>query len=141
MIALGSKERRMFIVDKGEKLIDSLTRQFKQADISGGMLSGLGALTHAELGFYHLSRKEYTRKRFDEEYELISLTGNIALKDGAPFIHAHVALGAEDFSAFGGHLFEAIVAVTAEITVVPFDFSPERKMNDLVGLATICGQR
>jgi len=141
MIALGKQDRRLFIVEKGEKLIETLTRQFKSADLSGGVLSGLGALTHAELGYYHLNRKEYTRKRFDEEYELLSLTGNIALKDGLPFIHAHVTLSGEDFSAFGGHLFEAVVAVTAEISVIPFDFSPERKPNDSVGLATICGMR
>ena len=133
------KHSHLFILDRGEKLIETLTPALAKADLAGGMISGLGALMDVELGYYELHEKEYIRKTFTDDYELISLNGNVAWKDSGPLIHVHAALGDRQFAVFGGHLFEAKVAVTAEITVVPFDFAPERLYNDAVGLATICG--
>ncbi len=131
-------DRMMVIVDKGEKLVECITKA--AADLPGGLITGLGALTEVELGFYHLHKKEYDRKTFLKEYELISLLGNIAQKDGKPFVHVHASLGDEDFSVFGGHLFEARVAVTTEVSIVPFKFAPVRKFNSEIGLALICEQ-
>ncbi len=130
--------RLMLIVERGEKLVATLTETLARHKIQGGFISGLGALTQAELGYYYLHKREYLRKTFVDEYELISLTGNVALKDGKPFVHVHAVLGDDKFNAFGGHLFEAVSAVTAEVSVSPFPFSPVRLQNDDVGLATIC---
>jgi hypothetical protein len=69
---------------------------------------------------------------------LVSLTGNVSLKDGAVYVHAHVALGDTEFRLWGGHLFEAKVAVTTEIAILPFPFGAERKLVEELGLATIC---
>jgi uncharacterized protein len=128
----------MVIVERGEKLVATLTEAFAVHKIEGGFISGLGALTQAELGYYYLHKRDYLRKTFTDEYELISLTGNVALKDGKPFVHVHAVLGDDKFNAFGGHLFEAVSAVTAEVSVSPFPFAPVRQFNDDVGLATIC---
>lgn len=130
--------RVMVIVERGELLVESLTKHCLVNNLHGGFITGLGALTDVQLGFYHLHRKNYERKTFSKEYELLSLNGNIALKDEAPFIHVHAVLGDEDFSAFGGHLFEARVAVTAEVSIAPFDFAPVRKLNSEIGLALVC---
>lgn len=140
MKVLEGKDRMMLIVDRGEKLVETITKKFKDSNLRGGMISGLGALSEVELGFYHLHKKDYARKRFDKEYELIALVGNIAVKDGSPFVHVHAVLGDEDFSTFGGHLFEARVAVTTEVSIVPFEFAPVRQMNADIGLALICGE-
>lgn len=128
----------MLVAERGERLVDSLTRQLTAAGIAGGTLSGLGALTEVELGYYHLARKEYARREFNGIYELLSLNGNVALKDGAPFVHVHAVLGDADFATFGGHLFDATVAVTAELALVPFDFAPVRSFVPEIGLA-LCG--
>jgi predicted DNA-binding protein with PD1-like motif len=96
-------------------------------------------LIHVELGYYHLEHKDYLRKTFSEmDYELISLTGNISLKDGNPYIHVHAALGDNQFRVFGGHLFEAEVAVTAEVSIIPLGKMPVRELDKNIGLATIC---
>jgi predicted DNA-binding protein with PD1-like motif len=128
----------LFILDRGEPLIATLTPVLEALCLTGGFISGLGALRDAQLGYYELHRKQYIRKTFTDDYELVSLTGNIAIKDGKPFIHVHAALSDAEFRVFGGHLFEANVAVTAEISIVPFEFAPERISNPDVGLATIC---
>ncbi len=128
----------LFILQKGDRLIETLTPELARLEIRGATISGLGALKDVELGYYELDHKEYIRKTFSEDYELISLSGNVALKDGQPFIHVHAALGDSRFQVFGGHLFEATVAVTAEISVLPFDFAPAREMDPAIGLGLIC---
>ncbi len=126
------------VLQKGERLIETLTPELARLEIRGATLSGLGALKEVELGYYELDHKEYIRKTFTDDYELISLSGNVALKDGKPFIHVHAALGDKGFQVFGGHLFEATVAVTAEISVLPFDFAPGRELDPSIGLSLIC---
>ncbi len=128
----------MVIVERGEKLVATLTQALITHGINGGFISGLGALTQAELGYYYLHKKEYLKKTFTDECELLALNGNVALKDGKPFVHVHAVLSGDNFQAFGGHLFEAVSAVTAEISVSPFPFAPLRLPNVDVGLATIC---
>ncbi len=132
------KDKHLFILAKGEKLVETLTRGLGELNLAGAVISGLGALSHAELGYYELATQSYLRKTFTDEYELISLTGNLSLKDGAPFVHVHAALGDRAFSVFGGHLFEAEVAVTAEISVIPLAIAPERVLDPAIGLGLIC---
>lgn len=130
----------LIVLDKGDKLVEVLTQVVTEHRIPGGYLSGIGALRDVELGYYVLERKTYLRKIFSEEaYELLTLTGNVSLKKDTPFVHVHAVLGKDDFSTFGGHLFEATVAVTAEITLTPFDKMPVRKPNLDIGLDLICG--
>ncbi|HEX4156272.1 MAG TPA: PPC domain-containing DNA-binding protein [Acidobacteriaceae bacterium] len=39
-----------------------------------------------------------------EQVELLSLSGDEAVKDGEPQVHAHVVVGRRDGTAHGGHL-------------------------------------
>lgn len=128
----------LVVLDKDQKLLSTLTRIVEEKQIQGGHISAIGALKNAELGFYELEKQDYHRKTFDKgDFELVSLNGNISLKDGSPYVHAHAALGKEDFTMIGGHLFEADVAVTAEIYITPFGLMPERELNKEIGLATL----
>lgn len=128
----------LFVLARGEKLVETLTASLSKNELRGATISGLGALSDVELGYYELVHQTYLRKTFTDEYELISLSGNVSLKDGAPYVHVHATLGDREFRVFGGHLFEATVAVTVEISVLPFDFAPERKLDPAIGLGLIC---
>ncbi len=119
---------------KDEDLFESLEEFAATEKLGAGMLKGIGALKEVELGFYHLDRKEYDRKLFENEYELLSLDGNLSHVDGKPFFHIHTVLGDEDFSCKGGHLFSAKVAVTTEMYFFPISQKIERKMDDQIGL-------
>ena len=41
-----------------------------------------------------------------EQVEVLSLIGDVALKDGEPKVHAHVVVGRSDGSTRGGHLMD-----------------------------------
>ena len=36
--------------------------------------------------------------------EIVSLNANLSLRNGKPFVHAHIALGDRDGRVYGGHL-------------------------------------
>ena len=69
-------------------------------------------------GFYRRARKDYDRFGLEEELEVLSLNGNVAVGDEGPRVHAHGVVGRADGSARGGHLFEAHVGPTLEVFVV-----------------------
>jgi predicted DNA-binding protein with PD1-like motif len=128
----------LIVLDKDQPVLQVLTQIVTENKIQGGHITGIGAVKNVELGFYELHKKDYIRKKFEnDDYELIALNGNISIKDDAPYVHAHTALGKSDFSVFGGHLFEADVAVTAEIYITPFGLMPKRKLDASLGLATM----
>jgi predicted DNA-binding protein with PD1-like motif len=52
-----------------------------------------------------------------EQVEVLSLIGDVALQDGEPKVHAHVVVGRADGSTRGGHLVEAHVRPTLELTL------------------------
>ncbi len=123
--------------DKDEKLHKTLEKFMLDQKIQGGFYHGLGALKNCELGFYHLNKKEYHRETFEAECELLNLTGSLSWFENQPVIHSHVTLGDEQFNAFGGHLFEANVAVTVELSLTTFKDKIERANNPDIGLNLI----
>ena len=130
-------------LSKDEEVFASLGDFAERSGVRTAVLTGIGALKDAELGFYHLDRRDYERRHFAGEAELLGLTGNLSLLEEKPFFHIHVVLGAEDFSAYGGHLFGAKVAVTLEIHLLPMDLRLSRRYDAEVGLnlLSLCPSR
>jgi predicted DNA-binding protein with PD1-like motif len=138
MVIKQHNSQLLVVLDKEQNVVSALTEIVTAQKIKGGHITGIGAVKDVQLGYYDLHKKDYIRKTFSgEDYELLALNGNVTLRDGAPYVHVHTALGKSDFSLFGGHMFEAIVAVTAEIYITPFGLMPERQFNSDLGLATI----
>ena len=114
-------------IEVGEEIQDAL-RQFAQAvQIKGAFYQGIGTLTRVELAFFCVNIKEYERKFFDDEYEMITFMGNISSLNGSPAPHSHVTLSDRNFQTFSGHLIRGFVSVTAEIFVTTIDLSLTRK--------------
>jgi len=123
-------------IAKGEKVLATLTDFCARRGIKGGALHAIGAIKNIELGYYSVAKREYFFKLLPEDREVASMTGNIALVDGKPFIHAHGVFTAMDDSmgAVGGHLKEAEVAATLEVYLTPFAVPFERKFDEETGL-------
>lgn len=122
-------------IDKDEKVVETLTRFCKENGIKNAKLSGIGAVKKTEIGAYDLQNKEYIKREYSEILELLSLEGNVALKDGEPFIHAHVVLSDHKMQTLGGHLFETTVGVAGEFFLTQFDGNAYRELKPDIGLA------
>ena len=70
--------------------------------------------------------------------ELVSCQGNVTLKDGRPFVHAHVTISDHSMRTRGGHLFEATVSAVGEFFLRRVDSSVHRKLDEDIGLPTWC---
>ena len=123
-------------LERGESMVDVLTNFCKEHHILNGHISGIGAVNNIELGSYDTSKREYIKKTFQDDHELITYQGNIMLLDNKPFIHAHITVGNHNMEIFGGHLFKANIAVVGEFLIHKIDGSSIRTFNDKIGLAT-----
>ncbi len=119
---------------KGEEIIKEMTDFLNRNKIMLASFSGIGAASSAILGFYSLKDKKYSWKEFTGEYEIISITGNVSLLDGKPFVHAHIMICDSKHNCFGGHLKEAVMGATAEIVLKPIKGKIERKLDEEIGL-------
>ena len=125
-------------IDKDEKVVETLTKFCKENGIKNAKLSGIGAVKKTEIGAYDLPKKEYIKREYSEILELLSLEGNVALKDGEPFVHAHVVLSDHKMQTLGGHLFETTVGVAGEFFLTQFDGNAYRELKPDIGLACMC---
>jgi uncharacterized protein len=106
------------VLDQGDEVLEGLTRFATETGVRAASLQGIGAVDRLTLGFYDLAATRYLRERWEEDLEVASLIGNIAVVDGGPFPHVHGVFGRRDFSSIAGHVFEAVVSVTVELAVI-----------------------
>ena len=121
-------------LERGDSMRASIEDWAKSNGIVCAQISGIGALEDAELGCYELTTKSYERRIFQGIWEVLTCDGNITLKDGAPFLHAHVAISGHDYITYGGHLFDAKVGVAVEMFIRPLEKPLHRFMCDDIGL-------
>lgn len=117
-----------------EKFSETLLSFCEKESIKSAHFTAIGAVEQVELAFYDLPTKTYSFRHFESPMELVSMTGNISLVDGQPFIHAHGVFSDKQFATVGGHVKDLVVGPTIEIFLAPIDEKIERKMNDEVGL-------
>jgi predicted DNA-binding protein with PD1-like motif len=124
-------------LNKGDNLFASLERLALKENLKAGHLSGIGAVTKVEMGYYELAEKKYYKKQFNDIYELLSLEGNLCYFDGKPFYHMHVVLSDHTYQCFGGHLFDATCAIAVELNFRVFEGEITRKLDPEIGLGTL----
>lgn len=125
------------IFDKGDTLMDALLAFAKERNLSASSFTGIGAFSGVTLGFFDRERKEYKKIKIQEQVEVLSLVGDISLKDGEPKLHAHVVLGKSDGTAHGGHIIEADVWPTLELIITESPAHLLRRHDPETGLALI----
>jgi predicted DNA-binding protein with PD1-like motif len=89
---------------KGADLLGALEEQCRAHNITLGEVRAIGAVTKARIGYYQQDIQKYMFIDLNRPLEILTLIGNVSLKDGQPMVHAHVTLGDEEGRAFGGHL-------------------------------------
>jgi len=104
-------------LEHGSDLLDELNKICARQGIKLGRISGLGAVKKAQVAYYSQEKCTYQFITIDKPLEILSLTGNISLKDGKPFVHVHIVLSDENAKVYGGHLAQGTVVFACEITI------------------------
>ena len=125
------------IFETGDEVASGLIQFAKQNGLRGSHFTAIGAFRDVTLGYFEWDKKKYKHIAVEEQVEVLSLAGDIALKDGEPQLHAHVVVGSADGSARGGHLIRAHVRPTLEVILSEEPQSMVRKFDPASGLALI----
>jgi predicted DNA-binding protein with PD1-like motif len=91
-------------LDYGTELIRQITILAEEKRVETGAFWAIGALSQAELAYYDQASLEYRKITVEGPVELVHASGNLSLRDGRPFVHAHGALADSKGGVLGGHL-------------------------------------
>jgi hypothetical protein len=127
----------VLVFDTGEEVVSALTNYAKENNISGAHFTAIGAFSDAGIGYFDWQKKDYVNNPVDEQVEVVSLIGDIALDEGQPKVHAHVVVGKSDGTTMGGHLLKAHVRPTLELVLHDAGEQLQRKFDPQSGLALI----
>jgi hypothetical protein len=128
-IILQDADKFILRFDKDEEVFAGLMQFMKDQQITACAFRGIGACSSMELGYFNQHMKEYRRKPFLEDMEIISLIGTAGVSGAETVVHAHGLFGRNDFSSVGGHVFKMTISATCELFVTKLEGSMKREMN------------
>jgi predicted DNA-binding protein with PD1-like motif len=112
--------RRTFavILETGDEAMRCLQDFAVREKLGGSQVTGIGALSGGRLAYFDWDTKSYLPIAVEEQVEVASLVGDIAIDPGgSPSVHVHGVLGRRTGMALAGHLQEARVRPTLEIII------------------------
>ncbi|MGI5933605.1 MAG: PPC domain-containing DNA-binding protein [Lawsonibacter sp.] len=122
-------------LDPGEEIVRSLTRLVEEEGVQLASVSALGAASDVTIGIFNTVEKQYYSHRYQGDYEISALVGNVTRKDGAPYLHLHITIGNPvTGEVHAGHLSSATISATLELFLQVWDGQVGRKFSDAVGL-------
>lgn len=128
----------ILVFETGDELAAGLLQFAKEQKLSAASFKAVGALSSVRLGWFNWESKKYEPSvTLDEQVELLSLIGDVALKDGEPAVHAHAVIGRKDGAAYGGHLLEAHIRPTCEVVLTESPTHLQKFIDPKSGLALI----
>jgi hypothetical protein len=139
--SIGKARAFAVILDTGDEFTECLMRFALANELVASHFTAIGAFSKVELGYFDWQRKEYRPIPIDEQVEVVSLLGDIALSDGRPSLHPHVTVAKSDGSAWGGHLLKGYVRPTLEIMLTESPALLVRTPDPETGLALIAAGR
>jgi predicted DNA-binding protein with PD1-like motif len=137
VLADGPLRQTLLVFDRGDEVVELLTRYAENSGTMAASFRGIGAFSDATLGYFDWSTKHYHEIPVEEQVEVTSLLGDIALDGHASKVHAHVVLGRSSGAAITGHLLQAHVRPTLEVVLEEAPTVLRKRHDRDTGLALI----
>lgn len=138
VLADAGKRTFVLVLEPGEEAFGAITKFAAENDLSGASLTALGAFQRCTVGWFDLKNRSYKPIGIDEQCEALTLVGDIATgDDGKPSVHIHAVVGLSDGTTRGGHLLEATVRPTLEVTIEESPVHLRRRKRPDLGIALI----
>jgi predicted DNA-binding protein with PD1-like motif len=104
-------------LERGSDLLDGIERICAERKVAAAWVSVIGAVSHSAYAYYDQAEHRYLEMSSDTHHEIAGFVGNISLRDGKPFLHAHATFADETGACVGGHLLKGITVFVGEFTI------------------------
>ena len=101
----------------GNDAVKCLSDFVREQEIEAASITAISAFCRALLGYFEWQSKQYKKIPVEEQVEVLSLLGDVAVSEGKPTLHIHAVLGKSDSSVAGGHLLSSEVRRTREVII------------------------
>lgn len=103
------KQGRTFVgrFDHGADVLESVNDFCNEKQIKTAYVNLIGAVTSIRIGYFDTIEQRYVyleENDIQKPFEIAGCTGNVSIKDGAPFAHLHIVFSSRDGNCIGGHL-------------------------------------
>jgi hypothetical protein len=122
---------------QGDEAFSGLVEFAEKYHVTSAHFTAIGALNGAVLGWFDPGRKMYKKIPINGQQEAIGMSGDIALYQGKPIVHTHMAVGSSDGTAHGGHVLEAHVSPTLEVMVTVDPVTMQKRFDPETDLTLI----
>lgn len=125
------------VFDPGDEAFAGLTEFAQAQDLGAAQITAVGAFQRAIVGWLDPTTGQYRHIPVNEQCEVLSFMGDVAVGDNGPVVHGHVVLGLSDGTTRGGHLIEGRVLPTLEVIVREIPAHMHKVMRADIGIPLI----
>jgi len=133
----GGVKNYAIVLAKGDEVMSGLTDFARQNKVASASFTAIGAFSHATVAWFDEARKEFKLIPIEQQVELVSMIGDIALVNDQPAVHTHVSVASSDGTVRGGHVINAFVFPTLELFMTVYPTPLHKETDEATGLKLI----
>ena len=122
------------IFREGDDPYAGLTEFAAKYGVRSAHFTAIGGFHDARLAWFDHEKKMFRVIPIDQQVEVASLIGDIALLDGKPAVHMHCVVALPDGETRGGHILSAHVSPLLEVFVTADPVALGKKRDPATGL-------
>ena len=128
------KKIHVFRVKPQQELMTAIAAYCAKNNVSSCVIIGIiGSVTKARLNYLIKLPGEFQSVDYTGPLEIVCAQGSVAMKEDNQIVHIHIMLSDQKASR-GGHLVEATIFSTAEVTIGELDTQLHRAHDKYTGL-------
>ena len=104
-------------LEAGDDLVEEIERLCAELEVRAAWVSVVGAVRHATFAYYEQEEHRYLELESAGHHEITAFVGNVSMREGRVFLHAHATFCSRSGSAVGGHLIPGCEVFVAEVTI------------------------
>jgi predicted DNA-binding protein with PD1-like motif len=98
-------------------LCEEIERFCADVGVHAATVSVVGAMQRAAYAYYNQTMLQYKEMASPRHHELSGFVGNISMRDGKPFLHAHATFADINGECVAGHLLKGCTVWVAEVEI------------------------
>ena len=129
---------RLFVgrLPTGSDLTDELERFATEQDIRAAWVSAVGAVSRSAYAYYNQTTLQYKEMMSPRHHEMAGFVGNLSMRDGKPFLHAHASFADINGEPITGHLLKGCTVWMVEVEIRELTgIELVRELDERIGLA------